>query len=167
VDVGTGSGVLAVCAARYLPSARVTAVDISPAALEVARSNAERHGVADRIELVESDLLAGIAPERRFDFVVSNPPYVSTAELAALPPDVRKFEPHAALVAGPIGTEVIARLTDQAAVRLAPGGWLISEISPMILEPVQRLLAADRRWSPGPVVKDLAGLPRVVQAQRR
>jgi release factor glutamine methyltransferase len=89
-DVGTGSGVLAVCAAKYVPTAHVTAIDISPAALAVARRNAERHGVAGQINFVESDLFANIPPDERFDAIVSNPPYVSTAEMPALPADVRE-----------------------------------------------------------------------------
>src|SRR5688572_1833205 len=89
-DIGTGSGILAVCAAKLLPMAQVTAVDVSPAALTVARSNAQEHGVLERIEFVESDLFASVPAERKFDFVVSNPPYVTTAEMAQLPPTVRE-----------------------------------------------------------------------------
>lgn len=166
-DVGTGSGIVAVTAAKHLPNARITAVDISPAALEVARGNAETHGVLDRIEFLQSDLFAAISPERRFDFVVSNPPYVSEAEMEALAPDVRDHEPRLALLAGPIGTEVIQTLVSQAAERLNPGGYLLMEISPMIHDAVQSLLAADARFEPGPTIKDLARLPRVVQARRR
>ncbi len=88
-DVGTGSGILAVCAAKYLPQAHVTAIDVSPAALEVARRNAERHQVADRITFLESNLFAAVPADARFDSIVSNPPYVSTAEMADLPPDVQ------------------------------------------------------------------------------
>ena len=92
-DIGTGSGIIAVCLAKHLPASRVTAIDISPAALAVARENAEKHGVADRIAFVESDLFAAVAGNGQFDFVVSNPPYVTAAELETLAPDVRKFEP--------------------------------------------------------------------------
>jgi release factor glutamine methyltransferase len=166
-DVGTGSGIVAVAAAKHLPNARITAVDISPAALEVARSNAETHGVLERIEFLESDLFAAVPPEQRFDFVVSNPPYVSEAEMEALAPDVRDHEPRLALLAGPIGTEVIQTLVSQAAERLNPGGYLLLEISPMIHDAVQALLTANTRFEPGPTVKDLARLPRVVQARRK
>jgi release factor glutamine methyltransferase len=166
-DVGTGSGNIAVAAAKHLPRSRITAVDASPPALEVARHNAQRHAVADRIELIQSELFAGIAPGRRFDFVVSNPPYVSESEMAGLAPDVRDHEPRAALVAGPRGTEIIEALLVQAGDRLVPGGHLLVEISPMIHDAVQALLAADARFAPGPTIKDLARLPRVVQARRK
>jgi len=166
-DVGTGSGIIAVAAAKHLPSARVTAVDKSAAALAVARRNAAEHGVAERVELIESDLFAAVPPERRFDFVVSNPPYVAEAEIESLPRDVREFEPREALVAGPSGVEVIQSLIPQAAERLNPGGHLLVEISPPLHDAVQSLLQADARFEPGPTVKDLARLARVVQAKRK
>ncbi len=165
-DVGTGSGVIAVCLAKHLPSARVTAIDCSPAALAVAADNAGQHGVAERIEFVESDLFAAVPADRRFDFVVSNPPYVSTAEFEKLAPDVRKFEPQSALLAGPKGTEVIARLIPQAAERLRPGGHFLSEISPMIHDAVCSLLKSEPRFEIGPTIKDIARLPRVVRARK-
>lgn len=166
-DVGTGSGIIAVCLAKHLPGSRVTAIDISPAALAVAQENAKQHGVTDRIEFVESDLFAAVAGDGLFDFVVSNPPYVTTAELEKLAPDVRKFEPHAALLAGPKGTEVIERLIPQAAERLRPGGHLLMEISPMINDAVCSLLKSDGRFELGPTIKDAARLPRVVQASKQ
>ena len=165
-DVGTGSGIIAVCAAKHLPNALVTAVDVSPAALEVARTNAAEHGVEDRIELVESDLFAAVPPERRFDFVVSNPPYVSESEVASLPPDVKDFEPRQALLAGKRGTEVIESLVPQAAERINPGGHLLVEINPALCDAVESLIETDGRLRLGPVIKDLARLPRVVQARR-
>ncbi len=166
-DVGTGSGVIAVCLAKHLPGSRVTAIDRSPAALEIARENAKQHSVADRVEFVESDLFAAVPTDRRFDFVVSNPPYVATAEMQNLAPDVRTFEPHAALLAGPKGTEVIERLIPQAAERLRAGGHFLTEISPMIHDAVCSLLSSDGRFELGPTIKDMARLPRVVQARRR
>ena len=165
-DVGTGSGIIAVCLAKHLPHCRVMAIDVSRAALDVAAGNAKQHGVADRIEFVQSDLFAAVPTERRFDFVVSNPPYVAEAEMERLAPDVRKFEPRVALLAGPRGTEVIESLIPQAAERLLPGGHLLMEISPMIHDTVRRLLEADSRFDLGPTIKDLARLPRVVQARR-
>lgn len=166
-DVGTGSGIIAVCAAKHLPDSRVMAIDVSTGALHVARSNAAEHGVQQQIEFLQSDLFAAIAPGRRFDCVVSNPPYVSTAELKGLAAEVREFEPRQALLAGPRGTEVIEALIPQAAERLNPGGHLLLEVSPMIHDAVRSLLQADDRFEPGPTIKDLARLPRVVQAVRR
>lgn len=166
-DIGTGSGIIAVCLAKHLATAHVTAVDISPAALDVARDNAKQHGVSDRIEFIESDLFAAVPVDRQFDFVLSNPPYITTAEMEQLAPDVKKFEPHMALEAGPKGTEVIERLIPQAAERLRPGGCLLMEISPTIHDAVRELLENDGRFDVGPTIKDLARLPRVVRATRK
>lgn len=165
-DVGTGSGIIAVCLAKHLPACRVTAIDISPPALSIAQENAKQHGVAERVEFVESDLFAAVPAEQSFDFIVSNPPYVMAAEMDKLAVDVRKYEPRLALVAGPRGTEVIERLIAQAAERLRSGGHLLIEIGPAIHEAVCALLAADARFELGPTIKDLARLPRVVQARR-
>jgi release factor glutamine methyltransferase len=165
-DVGTGSGILAVCAAKYVPSAHVTAIDISSAALAVARRNAERHGVADRITFVEANLLAAEPAEPRFDYIVSNPPYVSTAEMDQLAPDVRDHEPDVALRAGEKGTDVVAPLIEQAAPRLNPGGSLLIEISPMIAAAVEQLVREQPSLELGPTLRDLAGHARVMQAIR-
>jgi release factor glutamine methyltransferase len=166
-DVGTGSGIIAVCAAKHLPGCVVTAVDISPAALEVAKSNAEKHGVLGRIEFVESDLFAGVAAEKKFDFILSNPPYIAAGELNALAPDVKNFEPRAAILAGPRGTEVIEVLIPQSAERLQSGGYFIMEISPMIHNRVLALFSSESRFEPAITIKDLARLPRVVQARKK
>lgn len=166
-DVGTGSGCIAVSLAKHLPGCRVTAIDSSPAALAVAEENARHHGLAERIEFVESDLLAASPDGRQFDFVVSNPPYVAECEWAGLPRDVRDFEPRGALVAGPRGTEVIERLIPQAAERLRGGGHLLMEIGPAIHDAVCSLLNADGRFELCPTIKDLARLPRVVQAKKQ
>ena len=166
-DVGTGSGILAVCAARELPNVRVVAADISPAALGVARENAARHQVAERIEFVESDLLAAVPAERRFDFIVSNPPYVKSSEMASLGPGVAEYEPRVALEAGPRGTDVIERLVAVAADRLRPGGWLLLEISPQLRGEVEQSIGACGAFDSLKVIKDLAGLARVVQARRK
>jgi len=165
-DVCTGSGIVAVCAALRQPNSQVTAIDLSPHALAVAASNAADHGVSERIEFVQSDLFAQVAAGRRFDFVVANPPYVSTAEMAQLAPDIRDHEPRLALEAGPRGTEVIERLVPQAAERLEPGGWLLMEISPQLDAAVHGIVQSYGAFELKPTVKDLAGLPRVVQAQR-
>ncbi len=166
-DVGTGSGCIAVSLAKHLPGCRVTAIDTSPAALAVAEENARHHGLAERIEFVESDLLAALPDGRQFDFVVSNPPYVAQGEWATLARDVRDFEPRGALVAGPRGTEVIERLIPQAAERLRDGGHLLMEIGPAIHDAVCELIGADGRFELGQTIKDLARLPRVVQAKKR
>ncbi len=167
VDVGTGSGIIAICAAKHIPSAHVQAVDCSSAALVIARENCATHQVAQRVELLQGDLLEPIPAAADIDFVVSNPPYVSQAEYDDLAADVRDFEPRNALVAGPTGTEVIERLIPQAADRLKDCGWLLLEISPMIEQRVHDLLTANGCFEPPQTLRDLAGLARVVQAQRR
>jgi release factor glutamine methyltransferase len=183
-DVGTGSGILAVCCAKHLPTCHVTAIDISPAALAVAQANAVRHDVAQRIEFVASDLFADMRPaesdthgedmyrsdthERdpgKYDIIVSNPPYVADTEMAGLEADVREYEPHLALDGGALGTEVIERLIPQAAARLRPGGWLLMEVGPSNATRIEQLVAGNRGLSLHDTIDDLAGHPRVVQAQ--
>ncbi len=165
-DVGTGSGIIGICAAKYAPQASITAIDISPAALEVARGNARDLGVAERIEFIEGDLLTSLPADRRFHFIASNPPYVSDSEYQALDRDVKNFEPQMALVAGPQGTSVIERLVPQAACHLQVGGSLLLEISPMLEDTVRGLIVADGRFALAPTVKDLAGHARVIAARR-
>lgn len=165
-DVGTGSGILAVAAAKHMPNSTLTAIDVSSSALAVAQRNAEHHQVADRIDFVEGDLLAGLPPAKKFDFIISNPPYVSEAEFDELSPEVKRYEPRGALVAGPRGTEVIQRLLPQAAEHLESGGWLIIEISPMIAESVRSLIDNAQQWQSVKLHKDLAGHERVITVQR-
>ena len=162
VDVGTGSGIIAICAALYLPAAKVIAVDVSEAALEIAKANAERHKVSERIEFRKTSLLEGFSD--RADIVASNLPYVSESEYAELDPTVRDHEPRLALVGGNDGTELIQELARQAVDVLGPQGWMILEISPMILERVTEVLGAGS-FGNLRVTKDLAKLPRIVEAQ--
>jgi release factor glutamine methyltransferase len=165
-DVGTGSGILAVCAARYVPNSRVTAIDISPAALAVARRNAERHAVADRITFVEGSMLSAEPAEPHFDYILSNPPYISTVEMEQLARDVREHEPELALHAGEKGTDVVAPLIEQAAPRLKPGGALLIEVSPMIAGEVENFVRQQPSLELEPTIRDLAGHARIVQAVR-
>jgi release factor glutamine methyltransferase len=161
VDVGTGSGCIALALAKEFPSAQIHATDISPAALEIARANAARHQLAARIQFHEMDLLQGL--ERgSFDFVVSNPPYVGESEADHVQLEVRKHEPRNAVFAGETGLEVIERLIPQAGESLKPGGWLVMEISGTIAERVRGLLAG---WNDVRITKDLQGIPRVASAR--
>jgi len=166
-DVGTGSGIIAVCAAKHLPGCLVTAIDINPAALMVAKTNAKMHGVSSRIEFIHSNLFAAVPRDSKYDFIISNPPYVASGDLQALASDVKNHEPHDALVAGERGTEVIEVLIRQSAERLNSGGYLLVEISPMIHDQVLALLEAETPLELLPTIKDLARLPRVVQARRK
>jgi release factor glutamine methyltransferase len=116
---------------------------------------------------LSSDLLEAVPAHAQFDFVVSNPPYISNDEFEQLDNDVRNHEPRLALCAGKLGTEVIERMLPQVAARLRPGGMLLCEISPMIQGQVERLIDAQPQLSYDATIPDLAGLPRVVQAQRQ
>jgi release factor glutamine methyltransferase len=161
VDVGTGSGCVALALAKELPEAEIHGTDISLAALEVARANAARHQLENKIQFHETDLLEGLEPAS-FDFVVSNPPYVGESEQDQVQLEVRKFEPRNAVFAGPTGLEVIERLIPQAQSVLRPGGWLIMEMSGTIAEGVKNLLAS---WRNVQITKDLQGIPRVASVQ--
>jgi len=162
VDVGTGSGCIALALAKELPHAEIHATEISPAALEIARSNAARLQLESRIQFYEGDLLNGIE-KNSFDFVVSNPPYVGESEEDSVQIDVRKFEPRNAVFAGPSGLEVIERLIPQAREVLKPGGWLVMEISGTIAARVNDLLAA---WNNVQITNDLQGIARVTSSQK-
>lgn len=166
-DVGTGSGAIAVSIAKYLPKASLTAIDVCPGALAIAQENAERHGVTERIRFLQGDLLSPVAGQR-YDAVVSNPPYVSAAELEQVAKSVKDFEPHLALVgAGADGGQTTRQLIDQAAAVINPGGWLLFETSPMLAPSLKGYLEQQSQWSQTGVVKDVAGLPRVVWARKQ
>lgn len=166
-DIGTGSGAIAVAIAKNWPAklpppsgrSRITAVDIDPASLALATKNAQLNGVGDRIDPICCDLLEAV--HGPFDLIVSNPPYVTQTEYEKLPPDVRNFEPKKALLAGPNGTEIIQRLIPQAWDKLTPGGRLLIEGSPMIVEKIAALLES---WSDVRIIKDGNGQKRFVSA---
>jgi release factor glutamine methyltransferase len=162
VDVGTGSGCIALALAKELPAAEIHATDISPDALEIAEANAARHQLDTRIHFHDTNLLEGLAPQS-FDFVVSNPPYVGEGEEDQVQLEVRKFEPRNAVFAGPTGLEVIERLIPQARMALKPRGWLVMEISGTIAEGVESLLAP---WKDVVVTDDLQGIPRIAAARK-
>lgn len=163
LDVGTGSGAIALSIASERPESRVWATEISEAALEWATNNISR-ACCGNVILQEGDLFApvpgGLAGS--FDLVVSNPPYVSEPEIGASPPDVRDHEPLIATVAGPTGLEVTARLVSEAARWMRPGGWLVLEIAPQRAREVLRLLSA---YEEATVEPDLAGRLRVARGR--
>jgi len=174
VDVGTGSGCIALALAKELPEAEIHATDISPDALEIAEANAARLRLDFRNSLDwdlsakcrlffhDTDLLQG-ADDSSFDFVVSNPPYVGESEADQVQLEVRKFEPRSAVFAGPTGLEMIERLIPAAHKALKPGGWLVMEISGTIAEGVRRLL---ENWVDVGITNDLQGIPRIVAARK-
>lgn len=161
VDVGTGSGAIALALAKELPDSEIHSTDISAAALEIARANAARHQLEKSIHFQQADLLGNLKPP--FDVVVSNPPYVGESEEDSVQLEVRKFEPRTAVFAGETGTEVIARLIPQARTALRPGGWIVMEISGTIAEPVRNLLHG---WEKVEVKEDLQSIPRVIRARK-
>jgi release factor glutamine methyltransferase len=162
VDVGTGSGAIAVALAHQLHRARITAIDLSAAALRIARANAIRNEAA-RIRLLEGDLLAPVAREQ-FEIVVSNPPYVPESDRASLAVEVREFEPPEALFAGSDGLAVLRRLIPQARAGLVPGGWIVLEIGHGQAEAVRSLLV-DAGYEEIGFTPDLQGIPRVASAR--
>ncbi len=166
-DVGTGSGCIPVTLAKELPHAKFFATDISPEALEVAARNAQRHGVRDRVQFLESDLLGLLLKPKflgSFDFVVSNPPYVGHDELDEVQREVREFEPRLAWGDLAQGEEIYARLFPQAHELLRPGGRVVVEIGYNKKDAVLRLLGAG--WRQQEVRPDLAGIPRVISARK-
>jgi release factor glutamine methyltransferase len=164
LDVGTGSGAIAVALAHHLPNAHIAALDISLPALNIARENARRNAVSDRIQFIQSDLLAAVANER-FDLVVSNPPYVPIADRESLSIEVREHEPALALFAGDDGLDVVRRLIPAAFAVLEPGGYLLMEIGHGHSEAVVPLLQ-EIGFARIELVPDLQGIPRVACAQR-
>lgn len=165
LDVGTGSGCIAVAIAANLKSAQLTAIDLSQAALNIAKENAEANKVSDQITFLEGDGYTPLPGEAQFDFIVSNPPYVAEGELDQLQPDVRLHEPKLALVSGSDGLDLARKLIQEAPQHLVKGGGLLLEISPEQAETVQDLMQADGRYGNVRILKDLSGLPRVAAAQ--
>ena len=182
--MGTGSGCLAVALAWELPHAEIFATDISAAALEVARRNAARVKVEDRIHFLKADLLSGLddsgmptegaqhaaSPSAhgkpQFDLIVSNPPYIARNEADQLQRDAATIEPHAALFGGPTGVEMYQRLIDQARNLLCNRGILVLELGHDSAEHVRAIFDAQTAWTNVAITMDLAGIPRVLAAER-
>jgi release factor glutamine methyltransferase len=162
LDLGTGTGVIAVCLARYLPLAQVTAVDISSAALELAKINATMHGVEDRIRFRESDWFDEV--DGRFDLIAANPPYVETGALAGLAPEVREHEPRSALDGGADGLDALRTLAAEAPRHLAPQGMILLEVGTAQADAVVGLLR-DAGAPSVEILEDLSGTERFVIAR--
>lgn len=165
VDVGTGTGCLAISLALEWPGSSIVATDVSEAALHVARSNAERHGVARQVHFVRASVLTALAPG--FDLIVANPPYVRSGDRSALGPEVRDYEPAEALFGGEDGLEIVRALLDQAADRLAPRGRLLMEFGAGQDDRVVELVRERRRLILDEVRNDFAGIPRMAVVSRR
>jgi release factor glutamine methyltransferase len=170
-DIGTGSGCIAIALAKELPAANFLATDISAAALAIAKRNALRHEVANRVNFCEANLfvvhssLATRHSPLSFDLIASNPPYIGRSEASSLPREVRDHEPHAALFGGEEGYELYGDLITQSAQHLKTGGVLVLELGHNSLLAVQPLLDASS-WANVGVTNDLAGIPRVIAAER-
>jgi len=162
-DIGTGSGAIAVALAHNLPQAQITATDLSPQALAIARRNADSNLVADRIEFLEGDLLTPIAG-RRFSMIVSNPPYVPLRDRASLSVEVRDHEPHSALFAGDDGLDVYRRLIPDAYPLLIPGGWLVIEIG-FGQKPAIEEMMAENKYESVHFIADYQEIPRIAAGQ--
>jgi release factor glutamine methyltransferase len=162
VDVGTGSGAIALALASELPYAEVQACDISDDALEIARVNAARLGLEGRIQFRKSDLLSAYSGER-FEFVVSNPPYVGDSEADKVQKQVREFEPKIAVFSGEEGLDIYRRLVPQVREALNPGGWFVCEIGFSTEAKVKELLDG---WADIQATSDLQGIPRVIAARK-
>jgi release factor glutamine methyltransferase len=166
LDLGTGSGCIALALLGEGPFRRVVATDASSDALAVAEANASAAGAGDRIELRAGALWAPLAADERFDVVVSNPPYVAEAEAAALEPEVRDWEPAPALFAGPRGVELLEAIAGGAAHRLRPGGLLALEVGLGQAEAVAESVRATGAFGPPAIRRDLTGRARIVTAQK-
>jgi release factor glutamine methyltransferase len=167
LDLGTGSGNIAVAVAHQLKSARVTAVDVSQEALGVAQRNAKKHGVSDRITSLQGNLFEPLSTEGPFDFILSNPPYIPSADMANLAIGVRDYEPHLALDGGADGFAVFDRIVDQARTFLKPGGYLILEIGAPQEVHAREKLGRIADYDLGLTIPDGAGHPRVLRAKSR
>ena len=165
LEVGTGSGAIAVTLALHDPRVLVVATDICPKALEVARTNARGHGVDGRIRFVRTDIAAGLLPLARFDLLVSNPPYIAAGDFDALPPEVRLGDPYPALVAGREGTEFFGPLADAAARLLRAGGGVMVEVGAG-QGPLVESLFRERGIRDVSTLPDLSGTGRVVRGTR-
>ena len=164
LDLCCGSGAIGVSIAVNSPKARVTSIDQNDAPIEFTKKNADRHGVSDRVTVLQGDLFSPLPADTRFDVIACNPPYVTTAEIERLDADVKSYEPHAALDGGPDGLDILRRIATEAPRRLNAGGWILFELSPEQGDTAQQILR-DAGLESVAAVKDLAGALRVVKGR--
>jgi len=167
LDLGTGSGAIALSIAAEWPAAIVTATDASEESLAVARANADACGLAARVRLMSGDWFEAISPDDRFEVIVSNPPYIATGERDALEAQVREFEPEAALFSGETGLEALREIVDEAPRHLVGGGLLALELAESRAREVAGWLEGARDWGDVTLLDDLAGRPRCLLARRQ
>lgn len=167
LDLGTGSGAVALAIAHEWPAAKVTATDASAAALQVAGANVRALGLDTGVRLVEGDWFGAVGADEQYEIIVSNPPYIATREWDVLPEDVRGFEPWQALISGASGLEAPRQIVDQAPLHLVPHGLLALELAEERAREVAGWLEGAHEWSDVRLIDDLAGRPRVLLARRR
>jgi len=170
VDLCTGSGCIAVSLAREIRNARFFAIDTSGRAIAIARENARKHGVSERIRFLEGDLfqpLEELDVRGRVDIITANPPYIRSGDLRGLQPEVRDFEPEIALIAGPGGREVHQKIIEAAPAFLKKHGSLIMEMGEGQAEALLAMVNKDGRYAAPEILKDLAGIDRVIVAQKK
>jgi len=166
-DIGTGAGPIAITLASQLPEATFVATDVSDAALAIARENAATHKVAERIQFRAGDLLDPLEEDESFHVICANLPYVGEREYPEASVDVRDYEPQVALVGGPEGNEIIERLIAAAPERLKPGGWLVCEASPQLMSPLSDAFAKAGAYEDVQILRDTAGMERVIAGRRK
>ena len=165
-DIGTGSGAIAVSMLNYLDNATVDAVDISQAALDVAKSNAEKFSVDNRINLFHGNLLEPLHG-KKYDAILSNPPYIPTAVIDELQPEVSKYEPRLALDGGADGLKYYRQIIDDAVALLKPDGFLALEVGVNQAEPVRQMLESSGNFDPINMIWDLIGIERIILAYKK
>lgn len=166
LDLGTGSGAIALALASEWPAARLTATDASETALEVARANAAALGLAPRVRLAQGEWFDAVDADERFEVIVSNPPYIAEHEAASLPREVRAWEPAQALYSGPSGLEALRAIIEDAPRHLVARGVLALELAEMRADEVAAWFDGAHDWSDPRVLEDLAGRPRVLLVRR-
>jgi release factor glutamine methyltransferase len=167
IEIGVGSGAVVVALAKELPQMRWVGVDLSIAALAVAKDNVRRHGMLERIHLLQADLLTALNPQAAFELLVANLPYVPQAEWEQLPKEIKDFEPPQALLGGEEGLDLLRPLVRQAWQYVKTGGWVLLEVGDGQAEKVAALLADTGHYDPVEKIKDFNGIDRVVRARRR
>lgn len=167
LDVCTGTACVPVAIAENCANAVLTAIELGDQAHQVARRNIDKHGLADRITLLQGDLFGPLASDASFDIITANPPYVTNEEMNTLPPDIRLHEPELALRGGADGLDIVRRLILEAAARLTDAGSLLLEIGSQQGDDVCRLFATTNQYEPAQVAKDLGGCTRVVWAKKK
>ena len=167
LDVCTGTACVPVAIAENCAAAVLTAIELGDQAHQIARRNIDKHGLTDRITLLQGDLFSPLASDASFDIITANPPYVTNEEMNTLPPDIRLHEPELALRGGADGLDIVRRLIPEAAARLTDAGTLLLEIGSQQGDDVCRLFATTNQYEPAQVVRDLGGCTRVVWAKKK